>query len=73
MGTRTAGEYFPLLFRVLTNVLDRNMESIFSISFRKDRDQKKEKKELVNIDYQNLNLRALENCGRHEPQTGSQI
>ena len=49
----------PKLSRVFLQ-LDRNMEYMFSISFRKHRDGKKGK-QLVNFDYQNVN--SL--CSRH--------
>jgi len=38
--------------------LDRNTENMFSISFRKHHD-KKEGKQLVNFDYQNVNFICL--------------
>ena len=49
----TAFSSSPKLSRVFL-LLDRNTENMFSISFRKYRDEKKEKQP-VHIDHQNVN------------------
>ena len=55
----TAFSSSPKLSRVFL-LLDRNTENMFSISFRKYRDEQKEK-QLVYFDHQNVN--SL--CSRH--------
>ena len=56
----TAFSSSPKLSRVFLFKLDRNTENMFSISFRKYRDEEKEK-QLVYFDHQNVN--SL--CSRH--------
>ena len=55
----TASSSSPKLSRVFL-LLDRNTANMFSISFRKHRDEQK-RKQLINFDYQNVN--SL--CSRH--------
>ena len=62
VATRAAGECFrsPFEFsQTFTSVLelDRNVENVFSISFRKHRDEKR--KTLVHFDYQNVDSLCL--------------
>ena len=53
VSVSTAFSSSPRLSRVFLK-LDRNMENMFSISFRKYRDEEKEK-QLVYFDHQNVN------------------
>ena len=63
----TAFSSSPKLSRVFL-YLDRNMENMFSISFRKHGDEKKNKKKtLVNFDYQNVNSLCSHHHYVHSP------
>jgi len=63
-GVSTAFSSSPKLSRVFL-WLDSDTENMFSVSFRKHRDEKG--KQLVNFDYQNVNSR----CSRHRYVTST--